>query len=310
MLFGFVTLVFFLSRLLPGDPASLFLSPNIPTSVATELRRQFGLDQSYMEQYLRWIIGVSHGDLGYSFIHNMPVKDVLLRVFPNTLVLGFSAFVLELLIAVSLIFLALLYKGGWFDRAVSTLTLITYSLPTFWVGILLLWILSYALQIFPPSQMHSAGPGQEGPLAASADLLHHLVLPALTIAIPGAAGFARILRTSVDFTLSQEYTLAAISMGLSRPRILSGYVLRNSLSSVVSLLGVELGILFTGVLVTETLFSWPGMGRLAVMAVFARDYPLLMGCCVLTGCIVVVGNLAADIVHALIDPRVLGTRAS
>jgi len=306
MLFGLVTLIFFLSRLLPGDPASLFLGPNIPASVATELRHQFGLDRPIAEQYMLWLGGVARGDLGYSFIHNQPVIDVLTRVFPNTLLLGLTAFFLEMAFAFALVTLAIVYRHRWIDKAISTLTFVTYSLPSFWVGILLLWLFSYKLNFFPPSQMQSVGVEQKGMIEGMADMIRHLVLPALTIAIPGAAGLARILRTSVGETLSQEYILAATSIGLSRGRLISGYVMRNSLSSVVSLLGVELGVLLTGVLVTETLYAWPGMGRLAVMAVFARDYPLLLGCCILTGCVVIIGSLAADLLHAIIDPRVIG----
>ena len=306
MLFGLVTLIFFLSRLLPGDPASLFLSPNIPSSVANEIRNQFGLDRPLIEQYVLWIRGVAQGEMGYSFLYNLPVVVILARVFPNTLILGCSAFLLELVIALGVVTIALLRRGGWLDRVLSTLTLVTYSLPTFWVGIILLWLLSYEFQIFPSSQMYSVGSDRLGSLAAVGDLMKHLVLPVLTVAIPGSAGLARILRTNVGSTVSQEYVLAAESMGLGTRKVFTGYVLRNSLSSVVPLLGVELGILLTGVFVTETLFAWPGMGRLVVMAVLARDYPLILGCCVLTGLVVVVGNLVADIAHSIIDPRVRG----
>ena len=292
MIFGLVTLVFFVSRLLPGDQASLFISPGIPPRVAEQLRAQFGLDRSLWDQYLAWLSSTLRGELGYSVAHNAPVRDVLLHVFPNTLLLGGTALVVECFLAFVLAALAIRYVGSWFDRSLSNLTLVAYSLPSFWVG------------IFPSSQMHAVGAEQMGGLTAFGDLLKHLALPALTVAAPGIGAIARYLRTSMTETMRQDHVAAAIGMGLSRGRVFRSYILPNSLGPVISVLGVEIGVLLTGVLVSETLFAWPGMGRLAVMAIFSRDYPMILGCTLSGGALVVAANILADFLRAWLDPRI------
>ena len=304
MIFGLVTLIFFLSRLLPGDPASLYVVPGIPPRVAEQLRSQFGLDHSLWDQYLAWLSSTLRGELGYSFAHGAPVRDVLLHVFPNTLLLGGTALVLECLLAVVLAALAVRSVGSWFDRALSKMTLVVYSLPSFWVGILFLSIFSFSFRVLPSSQMHSAGGEQLGLAASFGDLLKHLALPALTVATPGIAALAAYLRTSMTETMRQDYVVAAVGMGLSRGRVFRSYILPNSVGPVISVLGVEAGVLLTGVLVSETLFAWPGMGRLAVMAIFSRDYPVILGCTLSGGVLIVAANILADFLRAWIDPRI------
>ncbi len=299
LLFGLVTLVFFLSRLLPGDPASVMLSPTIPLSAAEQLRTEFGLDRPLSEQYLLWLRELLKGNLGISFTFSEPVMNVLGTVFPNTLLLGLSALLLELAIAVALTGLAVRRSGSLLDRCISRASLVVYALPSFWIGLLLLMIFSYGLGILPSSQMSSSGPHGGG----GADLIRHLLLPALTAALPGAASLARYLRTSITTTQRQEFVLAARGMGLPPSVLFRSYLLPNSLGPFISQAGVEFGILLSGVVVTETLFAWPGMGRLLVLAVFARDYPLILGCAIVAGTVVVLGNLLADVLHAWIDPR-------
>jgi peptide/nickel transport system permease protein len=304
MLFGLATLVFFVSRLLPGDPASLYVAPGTPPSLAEQLRSQFGLDRSLWDQYLAWLFSTLRGELGFSFAHGAPVTDVLRQVFPNTLLLGGAAFLLECILAFVIAGLAIRFAGSRFDRALSNMTLVAYALPSFWLGILLLSLFSFSLRIFPSSQMHSVGADQLGGWAALWDMLKHLALPALTVAVPGTAAIARYLRTSMAETMKQDYVVAAIGMGLSKGRVFRSIVLPNSLGPVVSVLGIEIGVLLTGVLVSETLFAWPGMGRCAVMAIFSRDYPLILGCTLSGGVLVVAANILADVIRAWIDPRV------
>ncbi len=301
VLFGVVTLVFFLSRLLPGDAADVFLSPRIPPSVAEQVRTQFGLDRPVTEQYIRWLSSVLRGDLGYSFARSMPVSSVIAEALPNTALLGLTALTLEILIALAIGFLSVRTMGSRLERALSHGTLIVYSLPTFWIGAILLALFSYRLGWFPSSHMYSVGTG--GSRSAS-DLLMHLFLPALTAGLPGAAALARYLLNGLHVTLRQEHVLAARSMGLPENRIFRSYVFPNSAGPMVSLLGVELGILFTGIVVTETLFAWPGLGRTVVDAIFARDYPLILGATIVAGIIVMIGNLVADLIVAIIDPRI------
>ncbi len=304
LLLGLVTLVFFLARLLPGDAASVFISPGVSPAIADQLRQQFGLDRSPPEQFLRWLAAAARGEFGYSFSHHTPVADVLREVFPNTVVLGMTALLIECALALCIAFLSTRYAGSWLDRTLSHVTLVTYALPTFWIGILLLTALSYGTGLFPSSHMYSLTADGESGFAKTLDLLHHLALPAITVAIPGAAGMARFLRASIAKTSAQEYVLMATSMGYTRRRIFLTTLLPNSAGPFISVIGLEFGVLLTGVLVTETIFAWPGMGRIAVMAIFARDYPLILGCTVIAGAVVLLGNMLADLANAWIDPRV------
>lgn len=295
-------MVFFLSRLLPGDPTLVFLSPSISPERLEQLRSQFGLDKPLAGQYVAWLGSAFTGDLGMSFTYNEPVTKVIGRFFPNTVVLASAALFLEILIGIALSMPAFFRREGRLDRFLARSMVLIYALPSFWIGILLLMIFSYQLGWFPSSQMYSSGTiAGEGTLG---DLLRHLVLPALTAAIPAAAGFGRYFRNSIHSVTGQEYVIAARAMGLSERKIFRKYVLPNALSPMVALVGVEIGLLLTGVLVTETLFAWPGMGRMTVLAIASRDYPLILGCTLLAGVVVILGNLIADVINAAIDPRI------
>jgi peptide/nickel transport system permease protein len=297
LLFGILTLVFFLSRLLPGDAATAFLSPRIAPSVADQVRKQFGLDRSPVAQYVLWIRSAATGDFGYSFSRNIPVTQVLREAYPHTLLLGSAALAIELFIAVVIGYLVTVFMGSTTERALSRGALVVYSLPSFWIGTMILALFSYRLGWFPSSHMHTVGSD------TAFDLAQHLMLPSITAALPGAAALARYLHSSITGTVRQEYVLAARSMGLGPFRIFRSYILPNSIGPMLSLVGIEIGILFTGVVVTETLFAWPGFGRTMVEAVFARDYPLMLGCTFIAGATVIAGNLIADVAQVLIDPR-------
>ncbi len=236
------------------------------------------------------------------------VGNVLLEIFPNTLLLGTTALCIEIVLALVLVRIAVLNYGSWFDRFLSRTTLVVYTVPSFLTGMMLLWLFSYKLGIFPSSQMHSVTDSASGAEAVGG-LVLHLTLPALTAAIPGAAGLARYLRSNIESSLNQDFVLAARGMGLSKTTVFNKYVLPNSIGPMISLAGVELGVLLTGVLVTESIFAWPGIGRVTVTAVFARDYPMILGCTMLTGCIVIAGSFLADLVNAAIDPRIRLTDA-
>jgi peptide/nickel transport system permease protein len=303
LIIGVATIVFFLARLLPGDVTVAFISPTVPETVKVQLREQFGLDRPVMEQYGVWLLSALSGDLGLSFTRSVPVLDVIKDVFPNTLILGMAALIIEMVVGVLLALPTFFAGGKWLEKLFSNALLVVYALPSFWVGMMLLVVFSYGLGVFPSS--HMASSDQERSMA---DLLNHLVLPACTAALPAAAGLARYLRSNVATVMKQEYVLYARSLGLSRKTIFGRYVLPNALAPMVSLLGIEFGILLTGVLVTEVLFSWPGMGQLAVKAILMRDYPLILGCTLVSGVVVVAGNLFADIVNAMLDPRIRITR--
>ena len=304
LLFGLLTIIFLIAHLAPGDPVTTLLSPTIPSTVADELRHQFGLDQPIVVQYLHWLKNVVAGNLGVSFSHHRPVAQVIANVFPNTAILGLTAICLELILGVFLGMLAVKYHHSLIDKAISNAGLILYTLPTFWIGLVLLAVFSYGFGFFPSSQMHSIGVEYLSPSEQLQDFLWHLMLPALTIAIPGAAAVARYVRPSLLNVQGDEYVTFARSLGMPQQKIFFFYKLPNAMAPVITILGLELGALLAGALVTETIFAWPGLGRLAVMAMFARDYPLIMGCTLVSGLVVIVGNLIADLLYSIVDPRV------
>jgi peptide/nickel transport system permease protein len=304
LLLGLLTIIFLISRLAPGDPVSLHLSPTVPAQVGDELRRQFGLDQPLFTQYVHWLFNAVQGNLGISFSHQRPVIQVIAQFLPNTAILGVAAIVLELMFGILLGALAVRYHGSIIDKFVTNTGLVVYTLPTFWVGFLLLAVLAYAFGFFPSSQMHSVNSEAMTPSMQILDLLKHLFLPACTIATPAGAGIAKYFRSSLMRVQREEYVVAARSMGVRERTVFLLYELPNAVAPVITILGLELGTLLAGAIVTETMFAWPGMGRLAVMAIFSRDYPLVLGCTLVSGVVVILGNLIADILYSIVDPRI------
>ncbi len=304
LIVGLVTIVFIIVRLLPGDPMTIYISPAVPPAVAEQLRAEFGFDKSIIHQYGRWIWGVMRGELGFSFTHQRGVAEVITSAFPNTLILAGTAILFQLILGISLGLLAVRFHKSFIDKIVSVGGLIIYTLPTFWVAILLLYVFSYTLGIFPSSQMHSIGADEFGRIEYLLDLLKHLILPATVLALPGAAAIARYLRTNLLDVLHEQFIINARSMGLSERKIFLSYALSNALIPTITITGTTIGILLAGAIVTETIFSWPGMGRLTVSAIFARDYPLIIGCTLVAGIVVIIGNLIADIMYRVVDPRI------
>ncbi len=303
IVFGMASAVFGIARLLPGDPFAFRMTPGISASTLEALRHTYGLDKPLAEQYVTWLRSALSGDLGISLTTNRPVVDLIAETLPNTIILGTATLLLQFLFGISAAVASVRHPGGRIDRFVGSGTVAIYSIPNFWLGTILLVLFTFHWNLFPASQMHSVGFRRLAGLPAFLDVLWHLTLPALTFAIPGGARVARFLRGTLHDVLNEPFILNATGYGLSRARILLRYALPNALPPVISIAGVETGILLTGTLVTETLFAWPGMGRLTVSAVLARDYPLLMGTTIVSGCIVIAANLAADILHRVVNPR-------
>lgn len=304
ILFGLLTLVFLITRLLPGDPTLLFISPKVPPEIASQLRTEFGLDQPLIVQYGKWLSGIAGGNLGYSFTHQRAVMDVIGRAFLNTALLAGAAITIQIFIGILIGILAVRFRGSLLERSISYGGLVLYTMPAFWVATLLLFVFSGALGILPASHMHSIGAERFNQFDYALDFLKHLILPSLTLALPGAAGFARFVHTQLITTMRQPYITSARSFGFSERVILLKHALPNALLPLITLVGLELGGLLSGALITETIFAWPGIGRITVAAVFARDYPLILGCTVISGVVVVLGNLLADLLYTVFDPRV------
>jgi ABC-type dipeptide/oligopeptide/nickel transport system permease component len=289
VLFGVVTLVFALIHLVPGDPAQAMLGESAPPADLVELRARLGLDQPLMVQYERYLVGVLHGDLGTSFRYGTPVSREIAARVGRTAELAVVAMVFAVLFAVPLGVIGALYQGRWVDEVATGVSLAGIAMPNFWLGPVLAIVFAVQLGWLPVS-----GTGS----------WRHFVLPAVTLGAALAAMTARITRASVIEELRELYVLAARARGLSAGRAVVRHALRNSLIPVVTVLGLQLGSVLTGTIITETIFSWPGVGRLLIQAINFRDYPLVQGCILLIATTYVAMNLAVDVVYAWLDPRI------
>jgi len=284
-----VTMVFMLAHLVPGDPVAQMLGEGARVEDLQQLRHALGLDLPLLTQYGRYIAGVLHGNLGESFRFQQPVLQVVASHYPATLELAIVALLICAAIAIPAGVLAAHRRGERTDHAVGVLTLFGLSIPNFALGPILILVFSVMLGWLPVS-------GRGGIL--------HLVLPAFTLGAALAAILTRMVRTSVIEELSADYIRTARAKGLAESAVLFRHAFRNALIPILTILGLQFGTLLAGTIVTESIFAWPGIGRLAVQAIGARDYPLLQGCILLIAVSYVMVNLLTDFVYAVVDPRV------
>jgi len=284
-----VTMVFLLAHIVPGDPVQQMLGEGARAEDLQQLRHALGLDMPIATQYARYLAGVVHGDLGESFRFREPVARVVLQHYPATLELALVALIVCALIGIPAGLLAAEKRATNADRAVGIFTLLGLSVPNFALGPVLILVFSVILGWLPVS-------GRDGPA--------HLILPAVTLGAALAAILTRMVRTSVIEELSSDYVRTARAKGLSPAAVLFRHAFRNALIPILTILGLQFGTLLAGTIVTETIFSWPGIGRLAVQAINARDYPLLQGCILLIAVSYVLVNLFTDFIYVLVDPRV------
>lgn len=299
-----VTIVFVLSRLVPGEP--MIGDPERARSDparAERLRRQFGLDQPMPVQYVRFLAASARGDLGESFALRRPVTALLLDRLPNTALLAAAALLLTFGGGLALACIQATRPGTAADRAAGAAALAFFSMPSFWLGLLLLYVFGQQLGWLPVGGMTEPVLHQRlGPLGRAADLLRHLALPALTLALVQLPVVSRFERGALIDALASEHLRAARAAGLSRGRLLRRAV-RASLAPMLTLAGTMTGALLAGSVLVETVFGWPGLGRLTHDAIFARDYPVLAGSALLAGACVAGANFGADLLTHLADPR-------
>jgi peptide/nickel transport system permease protein len=284
-----VTLVFLLVHIVPGDPVQQMLGEGARAGDLMQLRHALGLDVPISTQYKDYLAGVVRGDLGDSFRFQQPVTRVVLAHYPATLELAIVALLACAAIGIPAGLLAAARRGTSTDHAVGLFTLFGLSVPNFALGPVLILVFSVILGWLPVS-------GRGGPA--------HLILPAITLGAALAAILTRMVRTSVIEELSSDYVRTAHAKGLSPAAVLFRHAFRNALIPILTILGLQFGTLLAGTVITETIFSWPGIGRLAVQAIDSRDYPLLQGCILLIAFSYVVVNLLTDVICAFVDPRV------
>jgi peptide/nickel transport system permease protein len=289
VLLGVATLVFSLIHLVPGDPAQAMLGEGATAEDVAQLRARLGLDRPLIVQYGQFLAGVSSGDLGSSFRTNQPVTRMIAERLPATAELAIAAMMVAVAIALPLGIAAAVWKGTSIDYAAMTAALAGISIPNFWLGPLLAIVFAVQLGWLPVS-------GRGG--------LASLVLPALSLGAALAAILARMTRASLLEELGELYVRAARARGVSRAWAVTGHALRNSLIPLVTILGLQFGAVLTGAVITETIFAWPGIGRLLVQSIGFRDYPAVQGCILLIAITYVAVNLLTDVLYGFLDPRI------
>ncbi len=288
-LLGALTLVFFLIHLIPGDPIEVMLGETASAADKEGLRRELGLDQPIWTQYVGFLKGIVLGDLGRSLYEQDRVTDLIIMRFPATLQLTLAAMGTALLIAFPLGIIAAVKTHSWVDRLSLLFSLLGLSMPNFWLGPLLMIVFSIELGWLPVS-------GRGG--------LSHLILPSVTLGMAMAAILTRMIRSSLLDVIHEDFIQTARAKGLSEAKVWLKHALRNSLLSVITIAGLQFGALLAGSIITETIFTWPGIGRLTIQAIQTRDYPLVQGCILVIATSYIVVNLLTDILYKLVDPRI------
>jgi peptide/nickel transport system permease protein len=292
------TVTFALVHLAPGGPAVL-ADPKLTLEEQSAIERRLGLDRPLPEQYGRWMASVARGDLGRSFLYEVPNRRAIAERLPNTALLAGTALALAVILAVPLGLWCAMRRGGWLDRVVSGLAFVAMAVPTFWLAIGAIFTFAIAFPLFPAGGASTAG--ETGGLV---DRLRHLVMPAAVLAAVTTAELLRYMRSSAQTALRQPFVRVARAKGLRERAIAWRHVLRAALIPVVTALGIQLPRLIGGAAITETVFAWPGLGRLGVQAALGRDYPLVMAITLFVSAAVVVINLLMDLVYVWIDPRI------
>ena len=306
LVLGISLVTFIILHLAPGNPADMVTegNPRITAEAKARIRALYGLDDPWYVQYGRWLSRMARLDFGNSFLDDRPVIDKITERLPNTLLLNVLSLGLIFVVALPLGVLAAVKRGSWFDRASTVFVYVGFSIPTFWLALLLMLVLGVKLGWLPVSGMTSLeAAGWPWPKRAL-DLLQHLVLPVGVSAFAGLAGISRYARTSVLEVIRQDYIRTARAKGLPEGTVIWKHALRNALIPIVTLLGLSLPDLIGGGFIFETIFAWPGMGRLGFEAYMARDYTVIMGVGVIAALLTLVGNFLADVTYALVDPRI------
>ncbi|MGN6101435.1 MAG: ABC transporter permease [Devosia sp.] len=289
ILFGISVITFILLYVLPADPVSQIAGRSATAATRETIRHQLGLDLPLYEQYGRYLLGLVHGDLGHSYLQKIAVADLILARLPATLLLMVGAIVCELALGLTMGLIAAIRRGSALDQGLMLLSFVGVSAPQFVVGIILLYVFAVQLGWFP-----IGGYGH----------FENLVLPALTLGLLGAGWYSRMMRSSMIDVLRQDYVRTARAKGISRARVIFGHALPNAILPVIAMIGIDIGVFMSGIVVVESVFGWPGIGQLAWQAIQKVDIPIIMGVTLVSALFIVLGNLLADLIAPLIDPRI------
>lgn len=306
LLLGITLLTFAVMRLAPGKPTDVLTDLNTKMSADAKQRlvKLYGLDRPWYEQYGRWLSRMSRLDFGTSFRDDRPVIRKIAERLPATLLLNVLALLLVFITAVSIGVVAAVRKDSFFDRFTTFLVYLGYSAPTFWIALLLMILFGLKLGVLPISGLHSLDYDELGFWGKTGDLARHLVLPVCVMALTGLAALARFSRSAMLEVVRQDFVRTARAKGLPERTVLLRHAFRNGLIPIITLLGLMLPDLIGGSFIFETIFAYPGMGRLGYDAIMARDYPVLMGIGTIVALLTLLGNFLADLLYAAADPRV------
>ncbi len=306
VLFIVISFIFILLQLSPGNPSLKYLSPRLSSDALTDIANSFRSDKNIPEQYFSFISNFIRGDFGMSLNFREPVLDVISDYLFFTILFALTTFVIQLVISFWMAYKSAVNPGGKFDRFFSKISMVMYSTPSFVSGIIFIYLFSYQLGLFPISGVYSTEYYLMGPVEKFFDVLYHLFLPGVTLIITLIPIYFKYLRDNLKSVINSTFILKLESLGVKKSTVLIRHVIPNALNPVIAIAGIELGFLLGGTLLIEVIFGLPGMGRLTLNAIFAFDYPLIIGCCFIAGLMVIVSSFLSDIIRVFIDKRLLG----
>lgn len=306
LIIAVVVLNFALIHLAPGDPAEVIAGEmgGASADILAQLRTAYGLDKSFLEQLWVYAKHVLSGDLGQSFYFNAPVVELISQRLPATLLLVITAILLAMVVGTFLGVMAARRPNGWTSNFITVFSLIGYSAPVFWTGILLILLFASVVPIFPVGGIRDVTRLGAGWFASTIDILHHLVLPAATLAIIYLAQYSRLARASMLEVLGADYIRTARAKGLTERVVIFKHALRNAVLPVVTIAGLQFSSVLAGAVLVETVFAWPGLGNLAYQSILRRDSPTLLGILLFSAMVVIIVNMLTDLTYRLIDPRI------
>ena len=304
-LFLLVSFLFIIIRLSPGDPTDKYVSAKLGNELSERIAEKFSLNEPVIDQYFSFIKNALNGDMGVSYNYRLPVFQVIWEYFSFTLVFATISFVLQIILSIALALWVIKKQNRRLENFISNTALLVYSIPAFVLGVALIYLFSVSLNLFPISGLKSLDYDNFSFFSKVLDKVYHLVLPMITLTAAGIALFYKYIKESMDEVLHQVFVTNLRASGVDEKSILRRHIIPNALRPLISVAGIELGILLGGALITEVIFSLPGMGRLTIQSVLSRDYPLVIACVFTAGVVMILANFLADIVKLKIDKRLI-----
>ena len=304
-LFLLVSFLFIIIRLSPGDPTDKYVSAKLGNELSERIAEKFSLNEPVIDQYFSFIKNALNGDMGVSYNYRLPVFQVIWEYFSFTLVFATISFILQIILSIALALWVIKKQNRRLENFISNTALLVYSIPAFVLGVALIYLFSVNLNLFPISGLKSLDYDNFSFFSKVLDKVYHLVLPMITLTAAGIALFYKYIKESMDEVLHQVFVTNLRASGVDEKSILRRHIIPNALRPLISVAGIELGILLGGALITEVIFSLPGMGRLTIQSVLSRDYPLVIACVFTAGVVMILANFLADIVKLKIDKRLI-----